>query len=49
MFVCKQKFHAATKAGNTEQQRYYSSQMEYWQKKALEEKTHAHKKIFSNK
>ena len=49
MLICKQKFHAAMHTGDKEQQQYYSSQLEYWQKKALDEKLRAHKKIFSKK
>lgn len=49
MLVCKQKFHAAMQAGEKEGQQHYSRQLEYWQKKALDEKLRAHKKIFSKK
>lgn len=49
MLVCKQKFHAAMQAGDKQEQQHYSRQLEYWQKKALDEKHRAHKKIFSKK
>ena len=47
--LCKQEFFSAQRAGDYEKQAFCTSQIEYWQQKAVEEKQRAHKKIFSSK
>lgn len=47
--LCKQEFFSAQWAGDYEKQAFCTSQIEYWQQKAVEEKQRAHKKIFSSK
>ncbi len=47
--LCKQEFYAASKVGDWKKQQNATSRLEYWQKKAVEERRKGHKKIFSSK